>query len=128
MLMHPAFISLSYYVVEAVHNELPDLGVPQVNHLDIVRVVSYQWRCRGFNRALTILLTLHCVIRRGEFFRLDESGRPKIVDEIRAFPESTLLFYFFFDWQFQDGASATCTRSSIVLQKLILVVYVPQIS
>lgn len=39
MLVHPAFISFGYDIVEAVHDELSDLGISQIDNF-YIRILS----------------------------------------------------------------------------------------
>jgi len=56
MLMHTAFISFCNYIVEAVHDELADLRIPQINYFN-VRISQLCNRLAVVD-CLTILLAL----------------------------------------------------------------------
>ena len=56
MLMHAAFISFCNDIIEAVHDKLADLRVPQIYYFNVG--ISLLW-CRLVVNCVTILLTLY---------------------------------------------------------------------
>ena len=42
MFVHPTLVPLCDYVIQGVHHEAAHLGVPQINHLDLLRSRHHQ--------------------------------------------------------------------------------------
>jgi len=80
--VHPTLVPLRDYVIQGVHHEAAHLGVPQVDHLDLLR--SRHHLIAG------PVLSTKSFDGRGELFGLDQPGRVQMLIE-HDLPQGFLL-------------------------------------
>ena len=71
--VHPTFVPLRDYVIQGVHHEAAHLGVPQVDHLDLLRSRHHQ--------VAGPILSTKSFDGRGELLGLDQPGRVQVLIE-----------------------------------------------